>query len=223
MALKRHYPDVRFSGNKLTPDELDAYEQYQVVNPAISATHVGSATAGTTSQVVAVGFTNVTPDYPRNLAAIWSGSAAVSGTVAVVGKDQFGVVQSENFALTNGTQTVGTSAGTKVFARVTSATATFGTGVVGTGTVSLGVDIVGTTLLFGLPSKAYAVTDVKAITWSSTGGISLPINGGTITSSHVSTAVHAFRGTGALAGTQTYSVLFRSTYPIDTTALTSNL
>jgi len=223
MPLKRHFPDVRFSGNKVTPDEVDVYDQYQVINPAISATHVGSATAGTVSQVVAIGFTNVTMDYPRNLAAVWSGSAAVSGTVQVIGKNQFGVVGTESLALANGTQTAGTSAGTQIFANVNAATATFGTGVVGSGTVSIGVDTVGTTLLFGLPSKIGAVTDVKAITWSSTGGISLPINGGSVTSSHVSTAVHAFRGTGALAGTQTYTVLFRPTFVAEETALMSNL
>lgn len=223
MPLKRHYPDVRFSGNKVTPDEIDVYDQYQVINPAISATHLGTATAGTATQVVAIGLGNTTLDYPRNLAAVFSGSASVSGTVAVTGVDQFGAPQVESLSLAQGTQEAGNGAGTKVFARVTAATATFGTGVIGSGTVSLGVDTVGTTLLFGLPSKIRAVSDVKAITWSSTAGVSLPVNGGTISSAHVSVSAHAFRGTGTLAGTQAYSVLFRSTYESEETALMSNL
>lgn len=224
MPLKTRFPDVRFSGNMVTPDEIDRYEQYQVINPAISATHLGSATAGTVSQVAAIGLGNTRLDYPRNVAAIFSGSADVSGTVAVTGKDQFGVTQTESLALANGTQTAGTAAGTKVFAQVSAATATFGTGVIGSGTVSLGVDIAAATHLFGLPTKIRAVTDVKSITWSSTGGISLPINGGTIQSStYVSTAVHAFRGSGVLAGTQAFTVLFKTSWPAETLAPMANL
>lgn len=224
MPLKRHYPDVRFAGNKATPDEMDRYEQYQVINPAISATHFGSATAGTVSQVVAIGLGNTRADYPRNIAAVFSGSASLSGTVAVTGKDFFGNTITESVGLAQGTQTAGTAAGTKVFAQVSAATATFGTGVVGSGTVSLGVDIVGTTLLFGLPTKLGAVSDVKAITWSSTGGVSVPINGGTVASTtFVDTNVHAFRGSATLAGTQAYTVLFRPTYVSEDTGLISNL
>lgn len=225
MPLKRHHYDfASHVGNTVQASELDVYDQYQVINPAISATHFGSATAGTVSQVVAVGLGNTRADYPRNVAAIWSGSASVSGTVAITGVNQFGAAQTENLALAQGTQTAGTSAGTKVFARVSAATATFGTGVVGSGTVSLGVDIVGTSLLFGLPSKIAAVTDVKAITWSSTGGISLPINGGTVASTtFVSTTQHAFRGSATLAGTQAYTVLYRPTYETYELPVDSNL
>lgn len=224
MPLKRHFPDVRFSGNKVTPDEMDVYQQYQVINPAIAATHFGSATAGTLSQVVAIGLGNTVADYPRNVAAVFSGSASVSGSVAITGVDQFGAAQTETVGLAQGTQVAGTAAGTKVFARVSAATATFGTGVLGSGTVSLGVDIGATTLLFGLPSKIRAVTDVKSITWSSTGGISLPVNGGTVQSTtFVDTTAHAFRGSATLAGTQAYTVLFRTTRESESLALDSNL
>jgi len=224
MPLKRHYPDFRFSDNRVTPDEIDVYDQYQVINPAISATHFGSVTAGTLSQVAAIGLGNTVADYPRNVIAAFSGSAAVSGSVTITGVDQFGAAQTETVGLAQGTQVTGNGVGTKVFARVSAATATFGTGVLGTGTVSLGVDTGATTHLFGLPSKIRAVTDVKSITWSSTGGISIPINGGTIQSTtFVNTTAHAFRGSAALAGTQTLTALFRSSRISEATVLDSNL
>lgn len=224
MPLKRHYPDFMFSGNQVTPDEIDEYTIYNVVNPAISATFLGSATAGTVSQVVAVGLGNTKTDYPRSLAAIWSGSAAVSGTVAVTGKDQFGVTRTENFALTQGTQQAGTANGTIPFSAVTAATATFGTGVIGTGTVSLGVAIAGTNALFGLPVKIGKVTDVKRLTWT-TGGLAVAVNGGTISTDYVKTANHTFAGTATLAGTMTYQVWVKSSWKAvnDSSATISNL
>ncbi len=211
MPLKRHYIDFQAqTGNQVTPDEVDRYEVYSVVHPAISATFFGTATAGTANAVTAVGLGNTRADYPRTVAAVWSGSASVSGTMAVYGKDQFGVSRSESLALAQGTQTAGTVAGTIPFAQVTAATTTYGTGVTGTGTVSLGVAIVGTSALFGLPAKIGGTLDVKLITWTAN-GLAIALNGGTI-GSYVGTANHTFRGTGTLAGTQSLTVWYKPTY-----------
>ena len=207
-GMKRHYPDFRFSGNQVTPDEIDRYEQYQVINPAISATFFGSATAGTVSQVAAIGLGNTRADFPRNVAAVFSGSASVSGTVAVTGVDFFGVAQTESVGLAQGTQTAGTASGTKVFAQVTAATCTFGTGVSGTGTVSLGVPIAGTEARFGLPSKLSGTSDVKAITWSNETGVSIPLNGGTI-GGYIDATNYSFWGTADLEGTTTLTALVK--------------
>lgn len=223
MPLKRHYPDVRFSGNLVTPDEIDRYEQYQVINPAISVTFFGSATAGTASQARTIGLGNTKADYPRNVAAVFSGSAAVYGTVAVTGKDQFGNSQIESLALATGTQTAGVVSGTKIFAEVSAATCTFGT-ITGTGTCSLGVGTAKTACLFGLPTKIGSVNDVKAITWTNSTGVAIPINGGTINSStYVDVNVHAFKGSADLAGTMTYSVLFKPSYVAESLAKMANL
>jgi len=211
MPLKRH--DISFqtqTGNKVTPDEIDRYEVYTVANPAISATFFGTATAGTVSQVVAIGLGNTQADYPRSIAAVFSGSASLSGTVAVTGKDQFGIVRTESLALAQGTQWVGTANSAVPFARVTAATATFGTGVVGTGTVSLGVAIAGTAALFGLPVKIAGTTDVKSITWT-TAGLAVALNGGTV-GAYVGTTNHTFAGTETLAGTMTLQAWVKSTW-----------
>lgn len=211
MPLKRHYIDFQAqTGNQVTPDEIDRYEVYSVINPGISATAIGSATAGTVSQVVALGLANVVCDYPRTLLATWTGSASNSGTVVVTGKNQFGESITEDFALAQGTQWTGTDAGTKIFAQVSGATATFGTGVTGTGTVSLGYAIATTSAAFGLPAKIGAVADVKSITWTKD-GLAVPLNGGTI-AAYVGTANHEFSGTETLAGTMTYQVWFKPTY-----------
>jgi hypothetical protein len=223
MPLKRHYPDIRFSGNLVTPDEIDRYEQYQVINPAISVTFFGSATAGTASQAKALGLGNTVADYPRNVAAVFSGSAAVYGTVAVTGKDQFGNSQIESLALATGTQEAGVVNGTKIFAEVSAATCTFGT-ITGTGTCSLGVGTTKTACLFGLPTKIGSVNDVKAITWTNSTGVAIPINGGTVNSStYVDVDVHAFEGSADLEGTTTYSVLFKPSYVAESLAKMANL
>lgn len=222
MPLKMHYIDFREqTGNKVTPDEIDRYEQYQVINPSVSATLFGG-TAGTANKTVAIGLSNVVADYPRNLAAHFSGSAAVSGTVTVKGKNQFGEETVEELGLTQGTQTSGIIAGNKIFALVTEASVNFGSGVVGTGTVSLGVPTTGTVAYFGLPAKIKDENDVKAITWTDSTGGAKPLNGGTI-GAFVDAEVHAFRGTANLAGTMTYSVLFKPTYYKDSMALMANL
>lgn len=226
MPLKRHYIDFQDqTGNKVTPDEIDRYEVYNVINPAISATFFGSATAGTVSQVASIGLGNVRADYPRSLAAVFSGSASVSGTVHVAGKNQFGESVTEDLGLAQGTQTAGTANGTIAFAQVSAATATFGTGVTGTGTVSLGVAIAGTAARFGFPAKIGGTSDLKAIIWTNESGLAIPINGGTIDSDYVDADNHTFAGTETLAGTMTYSVMFKPTYKAkgDSLSLMANL
>ena len=215
-GLKEHYPDMRFSGNQVLPDEIDRYDQYVVSFPAISATYFGSATEGTVSEVTAIGLGNTRADYPRAVAAIYSGSASVSGTVAITGVNQFGVAITESVSLTQGTQIVGTAVGTKIFAHVTGATATMGTGVSGTGTVSLGVPIDGTSAWFGLPAKIGGTSDVKLITWCDENGLATALNGGTI-GGYVSVTDHAFRGTEDLAGTMIYTILMKSSFLDETT------
>lgn len=222
MPLKMHYIDFqKQTNNKVTPDEIDRYEQYQVINPSTSATHFGSATEGSAAQVTAIGLGNTVADYPRNVAAFFTGSGTVSGTVEVTGKDQFGVSITESVGVED-ESTAGTAAGTKIFAEVSAATATMGAEQEGTGTVSLGVPTVGTDSYFGLPAKIKESADVKAITWTDEDGGAKPLNGGTV-SAFVDTDVHAFRGTETLAGTMTYSVLFKPTHYKETMAAMANL
>lgn len=211
MPLKRF--DIAFqaqTGNQVTPDEIDRYEVYSVINPAVSATYFGSATAGTKSVTSAIGLGNTVADYPRTVAAYFSGSASVSGTVTVVGKNQFGVTKSETLGVAQGTQTEGTANGTIPFAQVTAATVTFGTGVLGSGTVSVGPAVAAASALFGLPVKIGGTADVKSITWTNA-GLAVALNGGSI-GAYVGTANHTFRGTETLAGTMSYQVWVKSTW-----------
>ena len=211
MPLKRHYIDFQGqTDNKVTPDEIDRYEVYHVINPGIGAADLGSATEGTVSEVTAIGFVTIKPDYPRTLLATWTGSASLSGAVAVTGKNQFGETISEDFSLAQGTQITGSDAGTKIFAELTSATATMGTGVSGTGTVSLGYAIATTAAAFGLPAKIGGTADVKSITWTKD-GLAVALNQGTI-GAYVGTAYHEFSGTETLAGTMSYTVWYKPTY-----------
>ena len=223
MPLKRHYIDFqKQTNNKVTPDEIYRYEQYVVSNPAISATFYGTTTPGTVSQALTLTLANTVSDFPRSIAAHFSGSASVSGTATVTGKNQFGETISESMGIAQGTQTTGIGYGTKIFAEISAATVAMGTGVSGTGTVSLGVPTVAGSAKFGLPAKIGGSTDVKALTWSGEAGVSVPLNGGTI-GAYIDTVNHSFVGTETLAGTMTYSVLFKPSYYKDSLALMANL
>jgi hypothetical protein len=167
MPLKSYHPDVTFSGNKVTPDEIDQDQQYVILNPSVDPVFVGTQT-GTQTQTAALGIINGRLDYPRSLVGAIAAAAgsARGGTLTFNGFDQFGSAVSETItvAAANGG---GTTNGTRVFARVTSGTVNFGTGEAGPGTARLGVGI-GTSAslpLFGLPARLGGTADVKRITW----------------------------------------------------------
>lgn len=222
-GLKDQFPGVYANGvgYQATPDELDMYRVYTVNFPAFgTAGYFGSAAAGTSTQAKAMVVINKTADYPRNIAATFEGTSDMGGVWVVNGKNQFGEAITET--ITVGTAANGgTTKGTMVFAEVTSGTATFATGCVGNGTPVLTVDTVKTSLMFGLPDKIGSTADVKNITWTNE-FVSTAINGGTI-GAYVIAGQHAFRGTEALAGTQTYSVLYKPTYDASGQAVQANL
>lgn len=216
-GLKRHLPDFSFGeNNKVSPDEIDRYEQYTVYNPSIDAQWFGTA-VGTSTQSPTFGIINAYADYPRNIKyilGVTSGSTG-GGTFSVTGLDQFGVVKTETCgfaAAANG----GTVIGTQVFAKVTSAAGTLAAMNAGNGTVQLGVGTAGTTTLFGLPTKIGGSADIKSLSGSFNGvGTSTAGTfafGGTPSSSAL-VSMHAFKAPRDLAaGTVVYNVTIKPTY-----------
>lgn len=210
MALKRVEPGLRFSPSefRVTPDEIDRYEQYVISFPSISTTWFGTfAVAGTSAETPLV-VINAIADYPRNLEFALAGSAAgMTGTAIINGKNQFGasITESLTFAEANNG---GTVSGTSVFAHVDSGTLYYGTAV-GSGTARIGVTT-GTDTYFGLPARLGGTTDVKLLT-RSTGAGAQTVNGGTI-AGFVDLPRHAVRAPATLTGTQIISVLYRPTH-----------
>lgn len=214
MSLKRIQPGIRFSGYKVSPDEMDVTRQYIVEHPSIDPAWFGTAPIGTAGQAKAFVLTNIRADYPRNLVVSDATGAGTAhgGTAVINGKDQFGNTIQET--ITIGTAAAGgTVAGTKIFSQVSSGTFTFATASVGNGTTQLGVAI-GTSAtlqhLFGLPDKIASTADVKSITWLNN-GTSTTMNGGTI-GAYVGTANHTFKGTAVVSVTDKYVVHMRSTF-----------
>ena len=212
MSLKRGLPELAFGGQKVSPDETDAYFVYNVNNPVtdlLGVKSVGTAaisgTSGTTTLVV----TSKYPDYPRNIAlAVVGTGGGMSGTLTINGEDQFGNPISE--AIGVGTaDNGGTTSGTKVFGKFTSGTIVLGTAV-GNGTTNVRF-VAGTDCLFGLPVKLGATTDV--VHYGHTVGTGMVnIGGGTAIGSLVNVAQSAFRPVAAFIGTSFFNVWVRPTY-----------
>lgn len=222
MGLKRHYPDIAFSGNKVTPEEIDRYEIYTVINPSYGTNTVGTfAVAGTSASKPLV-LINAIADYPRNLNFRLAGThAAMGGTLTVNGYDQFGKVQTE--ALGNaGSDNGGTYLGTKVFAVISSGTLNYGTAV-GNGTASLGWGTAGTSTLWGLPFKLGGTSDIKMISFSSNHLSGSVPNGGTI-AAYVDVPRHCIKSPYQVAGTAwTMQVWAKPTYDASSEVAMANL
>jgi len=231
-GLKKYMPPLRDGQlgtqgpvGAITPDEIDSYVVYNVINPTQGATGAGANWVGTvtsgTEDVAAVVVRNAILDYPRNLEFAIAGSAAgMAGTMTVNGRDQFGSVISESIGFTaaaNG----GTDVGTKVFAQVTNGTVNFGTFAGANGTARVGVDSNGTTALFGLPVRIGGTTDVKLLT-RTTGTGAVTVNGGTI-AAFVNVPMSAVAAPADLTGTYTLTAWVKPTYNPEAYAYNADL
>ena len=211
-GLKKHYSDIRFSGNLVTPDEIDRYEVYSVVNPTTQNTWIGTA-ASTASGAAAptFGFISKMADYPRSLrvVATTGSGTAIQEACAITGKDQFGNTITETITALG--TTTATAIGTKVFAEVTAVTVTQGTITADVGTVALGLGTAGTTTLFGLPFKLGGTADVVLYRWQSN-GTSVPVNASGSTGMWVDATYHAVKAVTDIGGTTALQVWVKPSY-----------
>lgn len=202
---------------------MDRIQQYHVINPSISATFFGTTAAGTATQVKPYVVISKTADYPRNALYAVAGSAGMGGTWTVNGRDQFGNVVQET--LVNGTAANGgTTAGTQVFAEISSGTFSFHSGAVGSGTPKLGVAFgtaAGLVGRFGLPDRISRVADVKAVIWVNQGTVTV-LNGGTVDSTIVGTTGSTFNGTAVGAITDQFIVRYKPTYVSEENVINAN-
>jgi hypothetical protein len=191
-GLGEHDPAFQKSaGGVVAPSDIDRYEIYQIIGPMIGTVLWGTIT-GTNAQVKTLTLDQVMADYPRNveIKLLPASGSIAGGTFTVYGKNQFGDVQSEDFAIGTAVDG-GTTVGTKIFATFASVSGTIGTGDAGASTVTLYPACTGTTALFGLPSKIASTLDVKMMSFGST-GVAKAVNGGTV-GGFVNTAVHAIK------------------------------
>lgn len=204
-------PGIRFSGMLATPDEIDRYEVYDVVNPTTQNSWIGTAasTAGG-GLALTFGFLSKIADYPRNIrvVATTGSGTAISGTVTVVGKNQFNVLGTEVITPLGTTTAVGV--GTSVFAQITSVSVAQATITGDVGTFSVGLGTGGTTTLFGLPFKLGSTADVSLYRWQSN-GTSVAVNKGTI-GAFVDTTTHSIKAATDIGGTSGLQVWVKPTY-----------
>ena len=231
-GLKKYEPALR-SGQlgtqgpvgAITPDEIDDYCVYNVINPTqaasgAGATWVGTRTSGTADTKTIV-VRNAILDYPRNLLfAIAGSSVGMAGTATVNGRDQFGSVIAESFGF-GSADNGGTVVGTKVFAHFTDGTINFGTFAGANGTARLGVGVGGTTSLFGLPVRLGGTTDVKLVTCT-TGTGAVTVNGGTI-AAFVDVPMSAVKAPLDITGTYTVSAWVKPTYNPEAYSINADL
>lgn len=220
-GLKQTVYGMVQGGVKVSPDEIDAFKQYIIMNPSVSATYFGTAAAGTSTQANALVVLNARADYPRNALGAVAGSADMGGSWVINAKDQFGNPFTETITIgtaTNG----GTTAGTKVIAQLISGTFTFTTGAVGSGTPTLGVAIgtASNSPIFGLWDRLGATTDVKAVTW-----LDADVAKMTNASSHADVANSAVRLeiAGGVAAADSFVVVYQPTKDLSSEGKQNNL
>jgi len=212
MSFKRSQPGIRFSGERISPDEMDNNFVYQINNPATTALGtlwVGSGGTAGTASAIALIINNKYPDFPRNVAFNIHGTGVgMAGSLIINGDDQFGSQITETIGFTTANNG-GTAVGTKVFAQYRSGTVYYGTAV-GNGTPNIGLDG-GTSCLFGLPVKIGATTDVISYSMGIGSG-PISVGGGTAIGSLVNTGVHAVRPFAAPAASTYINLWVRPTF-----------
>lgn len=212
---KQHEPDIRFAGNKITPDEVDMRVRYTVQNPSVSASFLGTVETAAAAGAPYV-MDQVKCDYPRNVLVTITGEAAgMGGTATITGTNQFGVAQTETIGFASAANG-GTAAGTKIFDTVTAGTVDGIDGDSGTavGTASLGFAIgtaTGIVNLFGLPVKIQAVSDIKRVIWNDN-TVTTGVNGGTVSSTYIGVDNNTFTHGQIVAAADAVYVDILTTY-----------
>jgi hypothetical protein len=218
-GLKTHEPALQ-AGYKVSPDEIDQYKQYVILNPSVSASYFGTAASAAAVAITAI---NTRTTYPRNVLLSVTGVAGgMGGTAVINGKDQFGqpVTETLGFGSAAGG---GTVAGTKIFATYTSGTFTpQGLGGTAVGTVSLGFQI-GTSTTgpkFGLPDKLGATSDIKAVAW-----IDADVEKQHDTTTHVDLATNSIRieVAGGVAAADSFVVWYKPSKDLSSEGLQAQI
>jgi hypothetical protein len=223
MGLKRWYPDVTFSGNKVTPEEMDRYEVYTIINPSVGSQWFGTFPVAGTSATGTYVPINWHADYPRNAVFQLVGSAVgMTGSVTLYGSNQFGQYQTETIGF-GSTDNGGSAVGTKIWAQIGAGTLTFGTAV-GNGTARISACAAGTTCYFGLPSKIAGSLDIKNLTVGSA-WVSTTVNGGTFGAFALGAPQHCIKAPLTIGGTSAYSinVWFKPTFDASAESAMANL
>lgn len=214
--------------------DLDQYVWYEVDNPSVSNTWIGTMAGGTSGQTKALVLINQNMDYPRNALYSLVGTNDAGGTFTINGIDQFGVQQTETVGF--GTKAAGTPAGSVfgsiIWAKILSGSFTFAVGSAGSGSAQVGVGTVSNgsaqSNWFGLMSRIGGTGDVKLLTWISSTTVTA-IHGGTGLGTLVgyenngSLPSSAFQGTAGVAVTDHYKVFYKPSFDNTGRGTMSNL
>lgn len=216
MAFKQTQTEMMNSGVKIAPDEIDQNLEYTIINPDIGTARIGTANiTGDVNGTLVIGQPFL--DAPRTLMFSIGGVAGgIGGTAIVTGKDQFGNAIQESMGFATAA-TVGSAVGTKIFSKVSTATAILATtGGTGVGTCFLGYPLGDAVMTIGLPAKIGAAADLKRVIWHDA-GVSKALTvgtGGTIGTAVAGTAMSSvtLTGLGGFATADSYKFVYRSSF-----------
>ena len=202
--------------------DIDEYDIINIDNPSVDKAFFGTVNGGTAGTNTAFTLLNQLGDWPRNLYYNFNGvsGGTFTGTFIANVIDQFGNPVQEKVVAS--ATTSGGIYGTVIAAKFLSGTfqsqgssgGSAGTAQIGYGTTSNGS---AQSNWFGLYNRILGTSDVKNIRW---------VNNGTVTGLNKGTAIgtligfdtngslpsNAFQGTSGVAITDTYTVIFKSSY-----------
>lgn len=223
MALRGRGLLYQEKGFQVGQDELDQYQQIEILHPSVSTSFFGTVNGGTASTNAALTLVNRLAPYPRNpfYTIIGVSGGTFGGTFIANWVDQFGSTVQETVVVASAAPAVGVY-GTAIVEKFISGTfqsqgssgGSAGTAQVGFGTASNGS---AQSNWFGLLTKIGGTSDIKNIAWDNN-GTATGLNAGTAIGTLVgyqgngSLPNSAFQGTSGVAITDGYVVLVKTTY-----------
>jgi len=210
-GLSRSQPYLALGG-KIKQREIQQTLNYVISAPNTSASAIVAECSGTGTSGT-IDYAEM--DYPRNLAVKFTEASgtAWNASVTLYGKNQFGEVINESFAIAgDGTVTVN---GTKCFSYLGTATLTNASGQAAGDDWCVGYISDAGTCAFGIPTKVSGSADIVNLRWIDGAHGTGALTGNKPGTATIDTVNHTFIPTAAIVSDDDWILQYKSDYTTD--------